>query len=477
MRKLGALLLALALGMLAVPAQASPTAKPTIINGSQSNPGTYSFLVALLDSQRYASQGAFQAQFCGGTLTTATTIVTAAHCVVDEKSGARAQPASVLIAMGRSLKDAGIRVVSINAVAVHPAYSIASGENDVAVLTLTTPLTDVLPLTPVSAADAATVDLAGNRVQVIGWGTISSFSKSFPDSFRVGDLVLLPSATCGQGQNHNLNGVTFIAYGPGQANPVTMLCAVGTTGTGAIIDSCSGDSGGPLIYNDGVTSKLIGVVSWGLNCASRHPGVYTRVTAMSDFLISAGALQSSLPPVVQLSAQNERVRVLFPSVPANSTFTSFTASAVHVETGQTSQCSAAPSPDLLAASCEIPGLTNGAQYSVTATATTATGTTGPSAVALLTPAALPDAGRITKVRVNGNRLAVTVSESQSSGGRITATRVACLPVSGGAGFSAKVVDAKAVIKQLPSGDYVCAVTARNALGTSRGFEARVTISA
>ena len=77
---LGVLALALLFALVAVPAQAAPAskapdAKPEIINGSASNPGTYSFLVALLDSQRYASQGAFQAQFCGGTLTTPSTIV------------------------------------------------------------------------------------------------------------------------------------------------------------------------------------------------------------------------------------------------------------------------------------------------------------------------------------------------------------------------------------------------------------------
>ncbi len=468
--------LALLFAMVAVPAHAATAAKPEIINGSASSPGTYSFLVALLDTQRYSSQGAFQAQFCGGTLTTASTIVTAAHCVVDQKSGAHTQPAAVLVALGRSLKDASLRVVPVSAVTVHPTYSISTGDNDVAVLTLTSPQTDITPLTPVNSGDAPSVDAAGNHVQVVGWGTISTFSKSFPDTFRVGDLVLLPSATCGQGQNTTVNGVSFIAYNPGEANPTTMLCAVGTTGTGAIIDSCSGDSGGPLIYGDGANAKLVGIVSWGLNCATRHPGVYTRVTAMSDFLISTGALASIAPPVVQAAPLNERIRVLFPTTPANASFTSFTASAVQVGTGQTSQCSAAPSPTQLAASCEIPGLVNGTQYSVTATATTASGTTAPSAPALVTPAALPDAGRIDRVTITRHRIAVTVTESQSST-RLTALRVACLPVAGGAGFSAKVNDGRAVLKKLPNGDYSCAVTARNAVGTSRGFAELVTISA
>ena len=461
--------------LVAVPAHATSASRPAIINGSASNPGTYTYLVALLDSQRYASQGAFQAQFCGGTLTTPSTIVTAAHCVVDQKSGAHTLPSGVLVAFGRSLKDTSLRVVSVSAVTVNPAYSIATGDDDVAVLTLTAPQSDITPLTPVSASDAPTTDLAGNHVQVVGWGTISTISKSFPDTFRVGDLVLLPSGTCGQGQSTTLNGVSFIAYNPGEANPATMLCAAGTTSTGAVIDSCSGDSGGPLIYGDGPNAKLVGIVSWGQNCATRHPGVYTRVTAMTDFLVSTGALYSTAPPVIQASALNGRIRVVFPTAPVGTSFTSFTASAAQVGGTQIAQCTAAPNAGQLAASCEIPALTNGTAYSVTATATTATGVTAPSAPTLVTPAALPEPGRIDRVTISGHRIVVNVADApgRSEG---AAVRVACLPVTGGPGLSAKVVGGQAVIKKVPNGDYSCAVTARNALGTSRGSAQLVTIS-
>lgn len=48
-----------------------------------------------------------------------------------------------------------------------------------------------------------------------------------------------------------------------------------------------GDSGGPLIYQDRISGRfqLYGITSWGDGCGEKgKPGVYTRVSAFSDWI-------------------------------------------------------------------------------------------------------------------------------------------------------------------------------------------------
>lgn len=64
----------------------------------------------------------------------------------------------------------------------------------------------------------------------------------------------------------------------------TQLCAGGKKG----VDTCGGDSGGPLMREIEGNYHLIGVVSFGAaNCGTKGvPGVYTNVAMFVDWIQS-----------------------------------------------------------------------------------------------------------------------------------------------------------------------------------------------
>lgn len=67
----------------------------------------------------------------------------------------------------------------------------------------------------------------------------------------------------------------------------SQVCAGDETG---VQDTCQGDSGGPLLtvlYPFGFhTFYVTGITSFGQGCATKQPGVYTRVSEYLDWIES-----------------------------------------------------------------------------------------------------------------------------------------------------------------------------------------------
>lgn len=463
----GLAVVALLLGVMPS-AQAAPSLAPRIINGTDGDPGQYPFLVSLLQTRRFQDEGAFQAQFCAGTLTTATTVVTAAHCLVDQKTGTVRDAGEVLIGFGANLRSPDLRVVAVQRVAVNPDYIRRSASNDVAVLVLTKPVTDVAPLLPIRPEEAAAYTSSGQTVTVAGWGTMSPTRKQFPDAFRVGELTIFPDGTCGGGENFTINGVTFKGFAPGDADPNSMLCAGGVTSGSQRIDSCQGDSGGPLVWGTGADARLVGVVSWGESCAEDFPGVYTRLSFEYAFLSAQQAIPLTAPtiaPAVVVQALSSEVRITFQAAVGSSRPTAFAATVLDPATGQAVNCSTPTSTHGSPATCTVAGLTNGTAYQITAIAGNDAGNSPVTAPVTATPLAVPFVGRIRQaVALGRGQAGFRVTSSADNGSPLTSLQVVCTPVRGGAGIATNVTGRIVLVKGLRTIKYSCVLRAGNAVG-------------
>ena len=381
------------------PSASAGTLQPRVINGVPAD-GSDSFVVALLDAPVFKTEGGFQSQFCGGTLTTPTVVVTAAHCV-REDNGTTLLAQDILIGVGGDLDSPTLRTYPVTSVAVHPGYVASSAINDIAVLTLGAPVTGVATLLPLRPEEAPAVMVTGSPVRVLGWGNMSRNDEEYPVKPVMGALTLFPDSTCGGGGTYLLNGVRFTGFGSEDADPQFEVCASGVRGTRTIIDSCEGDSGGPLVSGYGAAARLVGVVSWGEKCSGRRPGVYTRVSAMFPFLVQTGALPATPPATTAVPASTPIVAPQPPSivvqpkrnalvvtftVPAATGATGYAATAVNSSSGAVSRCFTKPRADGRTPFCTISKLRAGTRYFVTAVVGNASGTSAPTSPVTAVPA-------------------------------------------------------------------------------------------
>jgi secreted trypsin-like serine protease len=220
-----------------------------IVGGSTTTTTTYPFMMQITDAS--------QNQFCGGTLVSATKVVTAAHCMVGETTS------SVRVVGGRTYLNGTNGTVSrVSKIWINPSYTDATNGNDVAVLTLSTSMS--YTTAPYVASTDTAVYATGATARILGWGTTSE-SGSSSNQLRTATVPIVSNTSCASSY-----GSDFVAS--------DMVCAGYTSGG---VDTCQGDSGGPLL----IGGVLAGITSWGEGCAEAgYPGVYTRLTTFSSLV-------------------------------------------------------------------------------------------------------------------------------------------------------------------------------------------------
>jgi len=226
-----------------------------IVGGQNAAEGEFPWQVGLVSNYG-------KTPFCGGTLLSSDTVLTAAHCQTSVNNF------KVLVGEHDVTRSDGEQRISPSQWIQHPNYNSRTTNYDFAIVKLSTPVSFSNKVIP-----ACLPSLNRNYDSVVatvsGWGTLSQ-GGSQPSVLQKVNVNTMSNNQC-RATGYGNSDIT---------NP--MICA---SASGK--DSCQGDSGGPLVTNDGGFYSLIGVVSWGYGCAqSNFPGVYARVTDQLSWINS-----------------------------------------------------------------------------------------------------------------------------------------------------------------------------------------------
>ncbi|XP_017077077.2 trypsin alpha-3 [Drosophila eugracilis] len=200
------------------------------------------------------------AHFCGGSIITNNIIVTAAHCL-----GSPTTVSNLRIRAGSNKRTYGGVLIEVVAFKIHEGYNYDTKVNDIGVVRLKSQLAFGSTIKAITMASATPSH--GSAASVSGWGKTSTGGSSS------GTLLYVDTKIVGRTQ------CASSIYGYGSFIQPTMICAAATNK-----DACEGDSGGPLVSG----GQLVGVVSWGRECAlANYPGVYANVAELRDWVLQA----------------------------------------------------------------------------------------------------------------------------------------------------------------------------------------------
>lgn len=228
--------------------------------------------------------------FCGGSFLAPDVVVTAAHCLDD------AFEAQLRVSAGlqRRSDHWSAPTIPVRAVVLHPSFTEV-GDADAALLFLDDYDPAILPhpIEPIALETRPDFPEASDdaMLSAIGWGHSSSFGNLTDDELLEVRIPAIPLETCRTAPEYE--GVHE-----------RVICAGDFERGGA--DSCQGDSGGPLIAERGGELTLVGLTSWGVDCAQRRqPGVYTRLASYGDWIAATIAAYRTS----ELSAELDQVAV------------------------------------------------------------------------------------------------------------------------------------------------------------------------
>jgi secreted trypsin-like serine protease len=193
---------------------------------------------------------------CTGSLINEDTVLTAAHCIMDE--------GFYFVKVAADTLKEPVELLEVNATWQNPRYNEKKILNDVGLLRLEKPVSTDFVAPPMATSRDLKAISASKSFTIFGWGL--NQNKKIATYLRTASLA----------NQMTVAKKSLTKYG---FNSLTMLSAGNYLSKEKIYaGACNGDSGGPLVTKISGQLKLVGITSWGLSgCDKKSPTIFSNV--------------------------------------------------------------------------------------------------------------------------------------------------------------------------------------------------------
>lgn len=246
-----------------------PSIQSRVFGGGDADSGDWPSMAGIVISDDFPLEDRF---FCGGSVIADRWILTAAHCMFDS-FGEVMEPFAIRALVGiTDLQDDSAEELVVSNIYVHPQYNVGGGtlRNDIALVELANAVN--VPVSTLYAGDPESLN--DTLAFIAGWGATGinpqNGSEVYPNLLQDASVPLVPLARCNSDESYR-GGISD-----------TQVCAGFREGG---IDSCVGDSGGPLYYIENGEQVQVGITSFGNGCGEPNfYGVYTNISSFRTWI-------------------------------------------------------------------------------------------------------------------------------------------------------------------------------------------------